>query len=426
MTGPLTAGDDAYRLAAFAFRNTEQVLRVYTVEGGTRLVPVPGAVPYGHPDPAYALRDPSVHRLGGRYVLAATRPPRADYLGPSTTFHLAASEDLRLWHPVADLAAGTPTGDHAWAPEFFVDDDGTAWLVYAVSDDNAASFGLWARRALDPALTRWAAPVHLDGLPNVIDGMLTRMPDGSIVCFAKDESTKTITRARSVEAVAGPYAVERSGDWLGIGGPAEGPELVPMPGGRWRLAYDRYTSTGLSYRDSLDGTLDHWGPEVSLTGPFQDLRHASYLWLSAGEWAALRARPRIGTGWAAAPRTVPAVAPRGSPALQTFDGTAGDPAMCDGQALIAAEDGLYVLTVQATWSPNASGSRGIAYRIAGGAWRYLDSRLAAGGGWGTECSGVTGATAMVAGTRVEVGVLHSATTSPAPQLTGFAATLTRS
>ncbi len=97
-------------------------------------------------------------------------------------------------------------------------------------------------------------------------------------------------RARATSPF-GPWAIDQI---LDLGGAVEGPELVALPGDRWRLFYDLYIDNRIAFRESAD--LQTWGAEVTVvqTGPeiIPNLRHPGFLWLSAAEWFALRALRR--------------------------------------------------------------------------------------------------------------------------------------
>lgn len=70
--------------------------------------------------------------------------------------------------------------------------------------------------------------------------------------------------------------------------------------------------------------------------------------------------------------------------------------------------GAYDIKARAWFPPNASGTRGIAYRISGGAWQYLDHRPAvAEAGYGTNMTASDPGVVLTATDYVEFGVWQS-------------------
>jgi hypothetical protein len=408
---PVTAVADDAVLLAVAFENTEMTARTYAVAGDA-LMAVPGVAPLASADAAYGLRDPSVARSGGFYYLAATKPPRAAYLGTgATSLQLYRSANLIDWTPLPDVPAGVPGATRAWAPELLVDETGT-YLYYAVTtdvtEDAAAitSFEIYARIATDATLTTWTAPVRQQGLvgAKVIDAQVTRVDDsrGRFVMFYKDEVTLTISRAWAGSPV-GPWTTDRTGAWLGVDAPAEGPQLVRRAAGGWRLYYDRYADAPagrLSYRDSED--LEVWSAERQLSYAPAALRHPGYLWLAADEWTDLLQRPRAVRVYSAGPTSTSS----GQPRAVTLGVAQGDTQLWSATQptrLTAPEAGWYRLDFTLSWVPNGAGQRSAAFRFSnGGVMQWRDSRAATGGGMGTEHGGSDGHFWLAAGEYVEV------------------------
>lgn len=81
-----------------------------------------------------------------------------------------------------------------------------------------------------------------------------------------------------------------SGNWMGIAQtPVEGPALIQLPDGRYRLFYDAYTINQLRYVDSVD--LNTWTAPQNLRCPWPQARHLGLLWLTASELAAVTSAP---------------------------------------------------------------------------------------------------------------------------------------
>lgn len=422
------------RILAFGFGNSEMRARGFTLDG-TSLVPLPGgARPYAHPAGTWGTRDPSVARVGGRYVMASTRASLANYLGPNDSLSIATSDTLTSWRHALDLGSGVPGTTRCWAPEWFCDPDGRVFLYYSVStesdpwNNSVIGFNIYARQMDPVTLQPLSAPAKMEGLtggltPRVIDANVTRIGN-RYVMFVKDERDMVIMRAWA-DSPWGPWTYDRWGGWLGITGPAEGPELIKVPWG-WRLFYDCYTRAGggqLCFRDS--GDLDTWSQEIVLSYAPADLRHLGIYVASAGEWVAFRSQPRRATVWV--DRTVKQkIASVTGPVPIEFDASVDDPDIwspANRTRLYAPESGTYELKFEVVWQANAAGQRSLPYRIGTGPWRWICSQNATGGGFGTEQTAVAGGVSMAAGQYVEIGTYHNA--GVALEINGGAATLSR-
>jgi hypothetical protein len=400
-------------MLAVAFENTEMVGRLHSVTA-TVLSPVAGVPTVAPADPAYGLRDPSFAVLHGWYYLVATRPRRAAYLGTgATTLQVYRSSNLVDWVPLPDLPAGVTGATRAWAPELLIDGD-TATAYYAVTTDTTedagaiTSFEVYARQSAD--MLTWGPAVRMAGLtgpstPKVIDPCVVRIgdPRGTYVMFYKDETAATINRAWA-NSPLGPWTPDRTGNWLGISSAVEGPELVRLPDGRWRLYYDRYTASRLAYRESDD--LDTWSAETPLTYSPAGLRHPGYLPVSDEQLVALLARPRHVRAYTAAAQPVPS----GTPTVLPMGVAQGDTELWSSAQptrLVAAGSGWYSIHPILRWPANTDGKRSLAYRFSTGPMQWLDSRPATGGGFGTEHNGSDVDFWLNAGEYVEVYALQS-------------------
>jgi len=276
-------------LLALTFSNDTMVLLAATSPDGATLTAAPGMAPYTDPY-GRGVRDPSLARSGGRFVAAYTSPPFAAYLARSTSWSVAASADLNRWSFLADVPmTSIPGVTHVWAPDLLVDTDGSVYSYVAVSADGAVSFQTYVMKALDSSLTRWSAPTLVAGLgANTIDATVRRV-GVDYVMFFKDETARTISRARASSPL-GPFTLEMSGNWMGIAQtPVEGPALIQLPDGRYRLFYDAYTINQLRYVDSVD--LNTWTAPQNLRYPWPQARHLGLLWLTASELAAVTSAP---------------------------------------------------------------------------------------------------------------------------------------
>lgn len=80
--------------------------------------------------------------------------------------------------------------------------------------------------------------------------------------FPKNETTKYIEYA-TASNLTGPYTIRRTGDWAGWGSYREGPTLVQLDNGGWRIFFDGYGDGNYHYSDSHD-TFATWSAPAAL------------------------------------------------------------------------------------------------------------------------------------------------------------------
>lgn len=406
--GAAVASDAAMgKLVAFGFENSEMTARGYTVSGAT-MTPLPGVAQLANANSSYGLRDPSIARMNGNYYLAATKPLKSNYLGTgATAMQLHVSNNLADWTPLADIPAGVTGATRAWAPELFVDGP-DVYVYYSVTTDTTqdasliTTFDIYARKASNPELTAWGSAVKMTGLvtPKSLDAHVTRADDarGKYVMFFKDETNMNICRAWAGSPL-GPWTTDKTGAWLGHATATEGPQLMRLPGGTWRLFYDRYVNDQLAYRDSTD--LDTWTAETTLTYSPR-LRHPGYLWLTPAESNALATRHRAVRAYTGAAISIPHNALTAVP-LSNSQGDTAFWSSANPTRFTADAPGWYSLSFTLLWTSNATGQRSASMRFSNGAVIvYKDSRAATTGGMGTEHGGEDRNFFLAAGEYVEV------------------------
>jgi hypothetical protein len=149
----------------------------------------------------------------------------------------------------ASGSAISPAVTHAWAPVWFVDGDQVHVIV---SLSSGGDFVPYIMTATDPTLTMWSIPVPLTGIgPNHIDTVVVRQ-GSTYHAFTKNETTKFIEHAVAANP-SGPFRFVGTGDWAGWGGLREGPSLVRLDDGHWRIYMDSYLDHRYFYSDSVDG-----------------------------------------------------------------------------------------------------------------------------------------------------------------------------
>ncbi|MEO7495041.1 MAG: beta-galactosidase [Massilia sp.] len=268
-------GDNTFILTTFP-ATSENTLSVFTGYDGKNFTSLASEV---YTPAKGLLRDPSIiHARDGYYYVAYT----TGWTG--TTFGIARSKDLRSWTHMRDIevalpaAAGraAPAINNVWAPEWFRDRAGKLHIVVSLSTSASdKKFAAYVMSAQDDSLLTFSAPKLMAGLENnyidtfpVIDGDLYRV-------FTKNETTKRIELA-SARELTGPWTFEKTGDWAGWGDWLEGPAVVKLPDGGWRVYFDGYRSKHYYYSDSYDH-FKTWTPKAELGMLSGTARHFTVL-----------------------------------------------------------------------------------------------------------------------------------------------------
>src|SRR5687768_435494 len=113
--------------------------------------------------PANRIRDASVIKhTNGYYYLTYTTHTWQD---PSTTIGFARSTDRLTWSFLYDYTVPIANLSRAWAPEFFVDSDGSVNVIVSCSTtDDEWIFTPYLLKATNSGLTAWSSPVALSGI----------------------------------------------------------------------------------------------------------------------------------------------------------------------------------------------------------------------------------------------------------------------
>ncbi|MEO3928721.1 family 43 glycosylhydrolase [Micromonosporaceae bacterium B7E4] len=199
--------------------------------------------------PTGVLRDPSIIKHNGRYYIAYTVQ---SWTTNSTHFNIATSTNLTSWTHVASVPSGIANTRFVWAPEFFVD-GGTVRIIASVAQTTcSACFRPYVYTAQNSTLTSWSAPAQMWGLgTNHIDTFVVR--DGATYhAFVKDETSKYIEHWTTTADLTSGW-VQRAALWTAR---HEGPSVIRMDDGTWRIYIDRYTNGGIWTATSRD--LNTW------------------------------------------------------------------------------------------------------------------------------------------------------------------------
>ncbi|WP_187703041.1 glycoside hydrolase family 43 protein [Nocardia yunnanensis] len=283
---PTTPPAPTLRYTMTAFTNgSETDLHVYESSDATTFREVAGAA---YTPPTGLLRDPSLIRhRDGRYYITYTTGWEGHTIG------FARSDDRITWTHLYDYEVKVPGVTSTWAPEWFVDRNGEISVLVSLSD--GYRFTPHLMTATDAELRSWtplSPMVGLEPADDVTYGHIDTtvvLAGGKYYAFTKNESTKYIELAVA-EAIDGRYSFLRTDDWAGWGAPREGPSVIRLPGGGWRIFFDAYEDGAYLYSDSHDD-FRTWTTPVELPGLSGTVRHFTVLAEAAGRHDQAIAQP---------------------------------------------------------------------------------------------------------------------------------------
>ncbi|MFD4636104.1 glycoside hydrolase family 43 protein [Lentzea sp. NPDC058436] len=265
-----------YLMTAFT-NSSESNMHVYDSANATSFT---GVRANAYTPPSGLIRDPSVIRhTDGYYYIVHTTGWTGDTIG------FARSADYVNWTFLRTVRVGlNGTTGSTWAPEWFKDSDGSVHVVFSASTTGTAGqFRPYRITATNADLSAWSSPVAL-GIPaNYIDSFLVKV-GGTYHNFLKNETTKYVEHATAT-SLNGPWTFVGTGNWAGWGSGLEGPALVRLPDGRWRVYFDQYGQGRYFYADSAN--LTTFGAKAELSGLSGTARHFTVLREDSGDGTAV-------------------------------------------------------------------------------------------------------------------------------------------
>jgi hypothetical protein len=211
--------------------------------------------------------------VDGRYYVAYTDPPTSSCCGKEDHFSIASSVDLIHWTDVTRVPAGVTGVAHTWAPEWFV--DGAAVRIVANIDtlDNDTDFKPYVFTAQNAALTAWSGPVPLGFGPNYIDTFVMKNA-GVYHAFTKNETTRFCEHATATN-LTGPWTFVGTGNWAGWGSGMEGPNVVRLDDGSWKIFLDGQGAVG--FLQAATTNLSVWSGTSPLPAISNLVRHGTVI-----------------------------------------------------------------------------------------------------------------------------------------------------
>ena len=200
--------------------------------------------------PTGVLRDPSILKAGGTYYIAYTVQ---SWTTNSTYFNIASSTNLTSWTNIASVNSGIANTKYTWAPEFFVD-GGVVKLIVSVAATTCSNcFRPYVYTARNAALTSWSGPAQMWGLgTNHIDTFVVKSGN-TWHAFTKDETAKYIEHWTTTASLTSGWV--NRGRLFSSG--YEGPSVVRLDNGSWRMYVDKYSTGGAIYT-ATSSDLNSW------------------------------------------------------------------------------------------------------------------------------------------------------------------------
>lgn len=213
------------------------------------------------------VRDPTLLYRNNKWWIAHTHDG-----SPTDVIPIINSDDLLTWTSVVELdtSAMSNPGPHAWAPEWFIDDDGSVHLI--ITGGDTGSHALYETHPTNAGWTTWSDFVEITGTgfpDDMIDAFIVKL-DLTYYLFYKDDDTDYICLATSTSLTSGYTEIE-DGDWTGFGSGVEGQCLVQIDSATWRIYYNETLTNGQYYSESVDNFVT-WSSPAAIS----DLSYLSH------------------------------------------------------------------------------------------------------------------------------------------------------
>ncbi|MGA7743819.1 MAG: glycoside hydrolase family 43 protein [Polyangia bacterium] len=211
------------------------------------------------------IRDPSIMKYSdGKYYVTYTDPETANCCTPEDHFGIAVSSDLINWTNLTTVSAGVADVSRTWAPEWFVEGDGTIRIIANIDTGNELpNFQQYVFTAQDSTLTSWSGPTELGIATNYIDTFIAKLGT-TYHAFLKNDGTRYLEHA-TAENLTGPWTFVGTGDWAGWGSGLEGPAIVQLDDGQYRMYVDPQQG-GVPYQYMTSSDLNTWSAKTSMPG----------------------------------------------------------------------------------------------------------------------------------------------------------------
>jgi hypothetical protein len=172
--------------------------------------------------PTGFMRDPSIMRhTDGKYYVAFTTPPTLSCCGDESSFAIASSADLKDWSTVATVPSGVAGVKNTWAPEWFIDSDGTVHVTVTLD------LKTYRYEPTNSTLTKWGSGTFI-GLNGTIDTQIIKIGTTYHAIIPNRHGTSS--------SLDGPWTF--GSDYKAPPNCKEAPAVVHISGDTWRFYCD--------------------------------------------------------------------------------------------------------------------------------------------------------------------------------------------
>ncbi len=267
----------ATRYLASSYNDTQK-LCIYTSSDGIKFRTLYEDI-YTAESPSTAVRDPDIIKIGNYYYSTFTTSSAGN-----TAIDIIRSTDLKNWTRIAQKSINSVT----WAPQWFIESDGTVHIIA-----NLAVDGVYMRpfetHPTNSTLTAWSDWAAITGTwseganatnleYNMHDIFIIKKDTTYYAFFGCAETLSahygdiqyaTSSSLLSGYTIQGVVADRSDYGPLGDGWDVfEGPCVILMPNGTYRLYFDFSERHGIYYMDSND--LITWGTPALTSWPTAD------------------------------------------------------------------------------------------------------------------------------------------------------------
>ena len=227
------------------------------------------------------IRDPSIMKYtDGKYYIAYTDPTTASCCNPEDHFGIAVSSDLIHWTDLTTVKAGVANVSRVWAPEWYVEGGVVRVIANIDTGNELPDFQPYAFTAQDSTLTSWSGPTALGIGVDYIDTYVAKL-GATYHAFIKSETTRYLEHATS-PSLTGPWTFVGKNDWAGWGSGMEGPAIVRLDDGTYRMYVDPQAG-GLPCQTMTSSDLNTWSARASIPGTAGTvIRHGTVIRDEAG------------------------------------------------------------------------------------------------------------------------------------------------
>ena len=244
------------------------------------------------PDNLHTIRDPSIiHHKNGWWYVVHTNTPYGQSIS-SEKFNIIKSRDLIHWYNVARIGFDNVKN---WAPEFFVDSDGSVHIIGSINmSSGAEKFQPYIFSALDDDLSSWSDGVEIQGAFNSattstsdswIDGFMFKI--GSKYHFIiKDEAVGhrwlSIFTSSSLKTGFDTILKDGSASWGSVSQKVEAPCVMALENGNYRIyadglpQYQGGLGQFLMYQD-FDSSFNPISSDITKITSDSPMRHGTVL-----------------------------------------------------------------------------------------------------------------------------------------------------